>query len=106
MRFEPSRAMGRARDHQERPVVLTKDAQCRRSKQLEAAAASHDDRMLVANRNWPQPHERQLRAQPVWTANDMGLTATRHSNSGFRIDDIEVALTWKRARPEMHQGVK
>ena len=45
--FDLTCAMGRARDHQQRPVVLAKDAQGRRSKQLEASAPSHDDEICV-----------------------------------------------------------
>ena len=47
MPFDLTCALGRARDHQQRPVVLTKDAQGRRSKQLEASAPSHDDEICV-----------------------------------------------------------
>ena len=45
--FDLTCAMDHARDYQQRPVVLTKDAQGCRSKQLEASAPSHDDEICV-----------------------------------------------------------
>ena len=45
--FDLTCAMGRGRDHQQRPVVLAEDAQGRRSKQLEASAPSHNDEICV-----------------------------------------------------------
>ena len=47
MPFDASCSMVGSRDHQERPIVLAKDAQGRRSKHLEASALSHNDEICV-----------------------------------------------------------
>ena len=41
--FDAVCTLRRARDHQQRPVILAEDAQSRRSKHLEASTASHDE---------------------------------------------------------------